>query len=151
MSFGGRPQEFLDKTITSDAFYPELSLGEFQKLHRVQSNIAGEAVEHQLTVAMGAVNLALQAEQDAWQPAGFNTLAEVDSSDSGNRVTFYKAAIYYRAKAMLLADFQTFSRRDIAEDQAKEGESTKQLLLAESRKALKRVKGLTTTIGVELL
>ncbi|MGH1374407.1 MAG: head completion/stabilization protein [Cellvibrionaceae bacterium] len=151
MSFSGRPQEFHDQSVDNNGFFPALSLGEFQKLHRVPSNIAAETVEHQLTVAVGAVNLGLANEQTQWIDAGHANLVAVDSADNGARTSFYKAAVYYRAKAFLLADFQTFSRRDIAENIAKEHDDTKSLLLAESRRALKRLRGLTTTIGVELL
>jgi Phage head completion protein (GPL) len=151
MSFTGRPQTFLDATVANNGFYPDVSLGEFQKLHRVPSNIADDAVTHQVTIAMGAVNIALAETKLVWDAAGHATLAAVDAVDAGQRESFYKAAVYYRAKANLLADFQTFSRRDIAENQAKEHDNTRQMLLAESRKAMRRIKGLATTIDVELL
>ena len=45
MSFSGRDDSFNDRTIANDGFFPDVSLGEFQKLHRVPSNIADDAVE----------------------------------------------------------------------------------------------------------
>ncbi len=82
---------------------------------------------------------------------GHATLAEVDAADAGNRLRDYKAAIFYRAKALLLIDFQTMSRRESADDQAKEADSTYQRLMAESRKAVRRLLGYGTTVDVELL
>lgn len=149
--FSGREPTFLYTTIANDGFYPDLSLGEFQKLHRIPSHYADEAIAHQVDLARGELNHQLAAQKILWTADSHTTLAEVDLADSGNRARDYKAAIFYRAKALLLIDFQTMSRRESAEDQAKEADATNQRLLAESRKAVRRLLGHATTIDVELL
>mgnify|MGYP000064799481 CR=1 FL=1 len=151
MSFSGRPQSFMEQTIVTDVFFPELSLGEFQNLHRVPSNIADAAVAHQVTVAVEHVNTLLNEQQANWHAAGFISLVAVDNANQRALVSLYKTAVYYLAKANLLADFQTFSRRDIAENQATEADTTRQTLLAQHRKAVRRLQGKLGNIDAELL
>ena len=153
MSFSGRNQTFNATTLTNNGFYPNVSLGEFQKLHRVPSNIADDAVENQVSLAMGAVNLALEdtKAKAQWAATEYANLAAIDATDNGNRQRFYRAAVYYRAKAKLLKDFQTFNRRPVAENQATESDEIYKTLIAESRRAMNQLPGIATTINVELL
>lgn len=151
MSFSGRAQDFLETTLGNDGFFPVINLGDFQRLHRIPSHYGNDAIAHHVDMARGETNAQLQEQKAAWQLAGFITLAAVDTADGGSRVRDYKAAIFYRAKAQLLSDFQTFSRRDIADEQAKESEAMFQRLMSESRKAARRLMGYATSIDVELM
>lgn len=152
MSFSGRQPEFLITTLDNDGFFPPLNLGDFQQLHRIPGHYADAAIEHQVDLARGELNFMLSGEKALWLVDGYATLAEVDAADAGNRVRDYTAAVFYRAKSTLLADFQTMSRRDSADDQAKEADATYQRLMAESRKAIRRLLRLATTnLDVELL
>jgi len=151
MAFTGRPQTFLDSTLSNDGFFPILSLGDFQKIYRVPADRAQEAVEHQLKVARNLVNDTLVAEKAAWELDGYATLAAVDLGENSDLVSYYLDAVYLKAKAELLHDFQTFTRRDQADDIAKDGDGTYQALLANSNRAVRRLKGITTNITAELL
>ena len=139
MAFSGRTETFLNQEIVNNSFFPNLSASDFQALHRVPSHYADAAILHHLTLSMGDINEELKEAAKAWQALGFETLEAVDADDSGTRATFYKGAIYYQAKAKLLRDMQTFSRRDLAENQAAESEETEQSLLSESQRLLRRV------------
>lgn len=151
MSFSGRTDSFLASTIANDGFFPDLVLGDFQKLHRIPGHYADEAITHQVDLARGEINLALDAQKTLWLADGHTTLAEVDAADSGNRNRDYLAAVFYRAKARLLQDFQTMSRKETAADIAKEGDNTFQLLMGTSQKAVRRLLGYPTSIDAELL
>lgn len=151
MSFTGTQAKPLHQRLKNDGFFPVISLREFQLLHRIPSHFATEAIEHQLELAKSAINNQMATQKIDWVNAGHETLDAVDSSDSGFRRRDYLAAIFYRAKANLLIDFQTMSRRASADDQAKEGDRTYQQLMSESSKATRRLMGHPTSIGVELL
>ena len=151
MSFSGRTDAFLAIELNNDPFWPVINLGEFQKLHRIPSHYAGEAIEHQVELARGKINHQLSNQKSEWQGIGYATLAAIDAEDNGARATYYKAAIFYRAKAQLLRDFQTMSRRELADDQAKESWETYQTLLAESRRSIREILAYETSIDVELL
>lgn len=151
MSFSGRTNEFLASAIANDGFYPDLVLGEFQKLHRIPGHYADEAIIHQVDLARGEINLALADQKTLWLADGYISLAAVDAADSGNRTRDYLATVFFRAKARLLSDFQSMSRRDAAEDIAKEGDAMFQRLMSDSHKALRRLLGHPTSIDAELL
>lgn len=151
MSFSGRETAFSSHAVANDGFFPDIVLGEFQQLHRIPSHYADAAIEHQVDFARGEINAQLVDKKAGWVADGHNALTEVDDADGGNRHRDYLAAVYYRAKANLLADFQTMSRRESAEDIAKESDAMYQRLMATSHKALRRLLGLKTSIDVELL
>lgn len=150
MSFNGRTTAFSETVLSSDGFYPEISLGEFQNLHRLPGHLANETLEHQARRAVIEVKSQLNEHKKIWAQ-GVSSLSELDAIDDSDRVTLYKSAVFYLAKARLLYDYQSFTRKDNAENTAKEGELTYQFLLSESRKAVKALKGELGTIGVELL
>jgi hypothetical protein len=151
MSFNGRPQAFNDTNLVNDGFFPEVNLGEFQRLHRIPSFIADDTVKHQLKLAMANTNITLASKKSEWLDAGETDLAAMDAADNGQRVTLYKSAVFYMAKASALIDFQTFSRRDEASNIAQEGEDTEQKLMAKSRNATRQLLGKAGTIDVELI
>lgn len=151
MAFSGRTETLMTETITNDGFYPDIVVGDFQTLHRVPSSFADDAILHQLRLAVGHINGVLAPRQAEWIALGHTTLEQVNNASGGSLLDFYRAAVFYRAKANLLADFQTFSRREIAADQAREGDAIHQSLLAESYRAVRALLGLQRNINVELL
>lgn len=152
MAFTGREQTFLERTLDNpSAFFPPLSIGEFQKVTRVPANLAPEAVEQQLLSAMGDINDALTSTVEAWQSQGFVALADVATATGKPLAAFYFQAVYYRAKAWLMRDYQTFSRRDVAEDSTQEGESIYTACLVTSNRALRSLDGRHKHMSVELL
>lgn len=152
MSFSGRTETLMTDTITNDGFFPALVVGDFQSLHRVPSHYADDSILHHLDMARVHINAALESRKEAWMQAGFETLEATALALDPSLPMFYRSAVYNRAKAYLLADFQTFSRRDIAADQAREGYEIQQSLLAESHRSLRKLLGhVTRSISVELL
>lgn len=154
MSFSGRDDEFLEATISNDGFFPNLSLGDLQKIYRIPASAPQETVEHQLTIAMAQVNSELVDYKAAWVIKGFTTLAfaqESPEADGQKLVSVYKMAVFNWAKAELLEDFETFSRRDIANNQADQSEQVWKGCKANARRAINLLKGLNKSLSVELL
>lgn len=152
MSFTGRSQDYLTAEVINAAFFPALSLGEFQEVHRIDTKVAQATVEQQVRVAMADINQQLATAVAAWQAAGFASLIAVDASDLGMRVDLYKAALFQTAKAHILRDHQTFARRDIANNEAGEGQDAYRYLIARARRAIRMLTGAESRrIDAELL
>lgn len=154
MSFTGKPDSYLDSTLENNGFFPDLSLGDLQRLYRVPAEYAKEKVEHHLRLAMLDTNDDLADRQAAWQAEGHDTLAAVnDETLGGNNVLaeHYQRAVFCRATANLLGEFATFTRREIGENQAKESDSTAKMYRAQADRALRYLRGRKTTITAELI
>lgn len=154
MSFTGRDDAFLDTEITNDGFFPDLVIGDLQKTYRIPASAPEETVTHQLKVAMARVNDELAAFKAAWIEQGYNTLslAEASPANAGKKLAeLYKMAVYSFAKAELLEDFETFTRRDIADNIANQEQKVWQAVKANGRWAVNSLKGLTKNVSVELL
>lgn len=154
MSFSGRDDEFLVSTITNDGFFPNLALSDLQNTYRIPASAPQETVEHQLTVAMEEVNGQLVAFKASWIALGLTTLALAEASPTadGKKLTaLYKKAVYSWAKAELLEDFETFSRREIANNQANQEEKVWISCKSNARRAIKNLLGLSKSLTVELM
>ncbi|NIB44781.1 head completion/stabilization protein [Pseudomaricurvus alkylphenolicus] len=151
MAFTGKEETFLESSLSNIDFFPELSLGDFQRIHRVPAELAQEAVEHQLKLARNLVNDVLEEQRALWEADGHLSLEDMDTANGTDFKTYYLSAVFYRAKAELLQDFQTFSRRESSADMAKEGDSVHQALMADSDRCIRRLKGIRTSITVDLI
>lgn len=154
MSFTGKPQTFLTTEIINDGFFPDLSLGELQKVYRIPAEYQQDMVEAHLCLAMSDCNAQLAVKRQEWIGLGFETLQAVADQEVGIDVMFvhqYKRAVFMRAKGLMLMQFATLNRREQAENLAKESEETYQECLAQSGRAIRRLLGLTENVSVELL
>lgn len=151
MAFTGKTQSFLDVVVANNGFFPALNLGDLQRIYRVPAELAKETVEHQVKLAINLTNDSLIKQQSTWQAAGHGDLAAVQEAEGKDLNTYYTTAVYCRAKAELLQDFQTFSRRKTAENMAKDGEESYRALLVDSNRAVRRLKGINTNITARLL
>lgn len=135
MSFIAQSPQEENIIISNDGFFPDLSVDEFRDLHRVNSDYGNASIESRIKLAIATINQSLanfKAEKIT-----FNTLENYESHGNLAATDQYKAAVYYHAKAKLLTDYQTFTRRDIAENTAREGEQTQQDLLALSKQSIR--------------
>lgn len=154
MSYTGRDDAFLNTEITNDGFFPNLVIGDLQKTYRIPASAPEETVTHQLKLAVARVNEELKAFKCDWIAQGYNTLAlaeESPANDGKKLADLYKMAVYSFAKAELLEDFETFTRRDIADNIANQEEKVWQGVKANGRWAVNVLKGLTKNVSVELL
>ena len=147
MAFTGKAQEYLETTIENDGFFPDLSLGVFQNVYRVPVEIAEEKVVEELSTAMLHVNIKLEEQVLDWTTAGNETLESVGQY----LIQHYFMAVYNFAKANLLNDVETFTRRDKARQIDEDLDRTLQRLNARYQSSLKRLKGLPPNISAELI
>lgn len=154
MSFVGKPQTFLDATIANDGFWPDINLGDFQKVYRVPAEYTQELVEHHTRLAMSDCNQQLLAKKTEWTTLGFSTLDEVDQDQGGidgDLLLQYQRAVFCRAMGLMILAFKTLQRREQAENLAKEGADTHQDYFAQSGRAIRRFLGLPENVSVELI
>lgn len=144
MSFTGRPTTFVEQAIKNDGFWPDLSVAEFQKAYRLPGEYLGELLVADLTAAMVEINNDLAKLKASWQSAGVSSVESADPMVLPER-TFqaatYKRAVHCRAKASLLTQFATVSRRESAENTGKEAPERSETFLAFSQQAVRSLQG----------
>ncbi|WP_020410999.1 head completion/stabilization protein [Hahella ganghwensis] len=154
MSFTGKTHSFLNVTLSNDGFFPDLSLGDFQRVYRIPAEYHADMVKEHLRLAMVAINVSLAERKDEWISGGFESLAAVSDQELDGQkllVMHYQQAVYCRAKASLLQAFATMNRRESAENLAKEAPETEQKYLSLSVRAVRRLLGQATGITAVLL
>ena len=144
MSFSGKPTTFVEHIIENDGFWPDLSVTEFQKGYRLPAEYLVDMLAAELTTAMYEVNLDLAKCKARWQGAGVSSVESADTTVLPER-TFqaaqYKRAVYARAKASLLTQFATVTRRESAENTGKELPERGETFLEFSQQAVRSLQG----------
>ena len=144
MSFSGRPTTFVEQQIENDGFWPDLSISEFQKGYRLPAEYLVELLVTDLTTAMVEVNRDLAKCKGKWQTAGISCVESADPMVLPERkfhTATYKRAVYCRAKASLLTQFATVTRRDSAENTGKDLPEREETFLAFSQQAVRSLQG----------
>lgn len=144
MSFSGKPTTFVEQAIENDGFWPNLSLAEFQKGYRLPAEYLVDMLATDLTTAMIEVNRDLAKRKADWQTAGVTSVESADPMVLPER-TFhaatYKRAVYCRAKASLLTQFATVTRRESAENTGKELPERGETFLEFSQQSIRSLQG----------
>lgn len=144
MSFSGKPTVLVDERIENDGFWPNLAVAEFQKAYRLPAEYLQEMLTAELTTAMVEVNTDLAKCKARWQGAGVSNVESADTTvlpERTYKVALYKRAVYTRAKASLLTQFATVTRRDMAENTAKELPERGEVFLEFSQQAVRALQG----------
>lgn len=147
MSFSGKPTTLVEQHIDNDGFWPDLSVSEFQKGYRLPAEYLGDMLVADLTMAMIEVNTDLATVKSILQGAGVSNLEAVAGVATpaewayAYKVMLYKRAVYTRAKASLLTQFATVTRRESAENTGKELPERSETFLAFSQAAVRSLQG----------
>ena len=144
MGFSGNPTKFVEQQIENDGFWPDLSLAEFQKAYRLPGEYLVETLVDGLITALVEVNADLAELKARWQSVGVSSVESADPMVLPER-TFqaatYKRAVYCRAKASLLTQFATVTRRESAENTGKELPERGETFLEFSQQAVRSLQG----------
>ena len=147
MSLTGKPALAVAAPIENDGFWLDVSTADLMGKYRIPAEYVGDVITWGLTLAVVRVNAALVNVKNEIIIRGFATLEAYLNANSeqvgGFEIiqTHYEHAIYARAKASLLQQFNTMNRRDSAENQAKESEDTEQYWLDESAQSIAALQG----------
>jgi hypothetical protein len=144
MSFSGKPTTFVEQAIENDGFWPDLSVTEFQKGYRLPAEYLVDMLVTDLSTAMTEVNRDLARRKSQWQKVGVATVESADTTVLPERtfhVATYKRAVYCRAKASLLTQFATVTRRESAENTGKELPERGETFLEFSQQSVRSLQG----------
>ena len=147
MSFSGKPTTFVEQAIENDGFWPNLSVAEFQKGYRLPAEYLVDMLATELTTAMIEVNTDLATQKSSLQGSGLSNLEAAAGVTSpaewayAHSAMLYKRAVYCRAKASLLTQFATVSRRESAENTGKEVPERGETFLQFSQQAVRLLQG----------
>ena len=147
MSFSGKPTTFVEQAIENDGFWPNLSVSEFQKGYRLPAEYLVDMLATDLTTAMIEVNTDLASAKSTLQTAGVSNLEAAAGAATASewgyayKVMLYRRAVYTRAKASLLTQFATVTRRESAENTGKELPERGETFLEFSQQAVRSLQG----------
>lgn len=147
MSLTGKPSLTTASPITNDGFWLDVSMADLMSKYRIPSEYADDTIKWGLSLAVIRINEKLARAKAEMISLGSDTFADYLSAHStpvaeGELLQIhYEAAVYSRAKALLLQQFKTMNRRTIAENEAKESEQTEQYWLDESQKSIASIMG----------
>ncbi|ATR85187.1 head protein [Pseudomonas sp. HLS-6] len=142
--FSGKTISLMERTIINDGFWPDLLMSEFQQGYRLPGEYALDMLTTDLVTAMHEVNLDLAKLKARWQDAGVSNVESADSTVLPERtfqVSLYKRAVYTRAKASLLTQFATVTRREVAENTGKDAPERGEKYLEFSQQAVRSLQG----------
>lgn len=142
--FSGKPSTQVEQIIENDGFWPDLSVSEFQNGYRLPGEYLVDMLTADLSTAMYEVNLDLAKLKARWQDVGVSNVESADSTVLPERTfqaSLYKRAVYTRAKASLLTQFATVTRREVAENTGKEAPERAEAFLAFSQQAVRALQG----------
>ncbi|OLV21151.1 head stabilization protein [Haemophilus influenzae] len=140
--FNGRTQDYDDSVITNNGFWSDIYVEEFQKQRAIPLQIPVEMVKAALVAAMQGVDLDLADVAESYRKSAVNSVTEISSpliNDENYAETLYKKAVFARAKAELLPEFNTLSGREI--HQNRDYVTEQKSLLAEATHAIRTLKG----------
>ena len=144
MSFSGKPTTLVEQQIDNDGFWPYLSVSEFQKGYRLPGEYLGEMLAADLKAAMVEVNNDLAKLKARWRSIGVSSVESADPMvlpEYTFQAATYKRAVYCRAKASLLPQFATVTRRESAENTGKELPERSETFLAFSQASVRSLQG----------
>lgn len=142
MSLTGKPQLTSDALLANDGFWPALVLNEFLSNYRLPPEYADDVIKTGVTLSMIHVNNQLSAVRTVVEELPYASLEAYCAAnprpinDDDALLVQYKHAVFARAKAFLLQQFNTLNRRPVAENAAKESPETEQWWLDQSQAAI---------------
>lgn len=143
MSFTGKPSLTGGATVANDGFWPDLTVGDLLNDYRIPPEYADNVILMGLVLAMVRVNEQLDKVKAQLELSGYADLAAYTSANpddiNGQPVLSieYKNAVFCRAKAGLLQQFNSLNRKENAENAAKEAPETERYWLDRSQKSIK--------------
>jgi hypothetical protein len=143
MSLTGKPSITSNGPVSNDGFWPDLIMGDLVGKYRIPSEYDNDVILTGLQLSIIRVNAQLVAVADAVVLLGHATFDDymtdvsLPIGESEMMLINYQHAVFSRAKAFLLQQFNSMNRRPQAENAAKESEMTEQFWMDESQAAIR--------------
>lgn len=141
--FNGNELNYQSVEITNDSFWPDINLADFQKQRKIPIDLDSELLTDALLASIAEINLSLESLKNKYSANGYITASEVPGAKANGQNALcaqYKKALYARAKADLIGEFNSVSSR--APNPKQENPETQRSLLAEAAFVIRNMKGL---------
>lgn len=141
------------EVIPNNSFWPEVDLGQYQKVMRSDGTVTPERLKQVVLTAMSEVNTELYAWRERQELLGYNQLEEVPALRLGNqsqRVHHYLNAIWCWARAVLYERYADYDATASGSKRGGELEKVGDDLWRDARWAISRVQDLPHCV-VELI
>lgn len=140
--FNGRTQSPSEGVIQNSGFWANISVGEFKEQRGIPLQIPDGLVENALIYAMDSLETDLQEVENFYRLQGYDSVYELPVTIYNGKNKFvhnYEKAVFARAKAELLPEFETLSARNIHEK--RDAVSEQRQLEKEATMAIRNIKG----------
>jgi Phage head completion protein (GPL) len=146
MSLTGKPSLTTLEPIANDGFWPDLEIGDLMSQYRIPPEYDDDVIKNGLIMSMIRVNSKLTAVKLAVMAlpyTAFADYAEAEYPDTINNVNVlqlhYEHAVFTRAKAYLLKQFNSLNRKANAENAAKESDDDAEFWLNASQGSIQAI------------
>ncbi len=150
----GKSIRYSEQTITNDGFWPDVACGDFERRRALPADMDSDAISAALLAAISEINLQLTRHQATLRAQGYTEAGQVPGprlAGGNNALTeTYLAAVFARAKAMLIPEFATVTERDARKDLAERAPDLREQLLAESQQLVRSIKN-KHRVGVSMI
>lgn len=100
-----------DKSISSNEFWPAISLSDFRSVMRLDGTVTNERLKHAVVSSIQSVNKELKTWQLTQKANGYSILEDIPAEQIDNKselLHLYERAVYCFAKANLLERYNDF-------------------------------------------
>ncbi|MEC4090148.1 head completion/stabilization protein [Pseudoalteromonas rubra] len=142
-----------DREITSNEFWPAISLADFRAVMRLDGTVTNERLEHAVTSSILQINKELSEWRRVQQSDGHSNLAAVRGELINNVNTYvhlYKRAVYCFAKANLVERYNDFDSTAKGTKDSEELNDTTDSFRRDGRIAIRDILG-ENHVTVELI
>lgn len=144
MSLTGKPALTTLDPIANDDFWPDLAIGDLMIQYRIPPEYDDDVIKTGLVNAIVSVNgklAAVKTAVEALDYADFSAYADAEYTDTINDINIlllhYEHAVFTRAKADLLKQFNSLNRKPNAENAAKEADDNVEFWLNASQGSIR--------------
>jgi len=152
--FSGTDGNYQSTAIMNDGFWPDIEIADFERRGVVPADMDPTATAGAVLAAVAEVNLQLLTVKASLVAEGYNNADMVPGPELAPGLNqtceLYLQAVFYRAKAGLISEYNTVTQRAAANNQAERSRETRDNLMAESMQRVRTLKGLRR-VGVSLI
>lgn len=136
--------------VINNGFFPDINVSQFRTVMRVDQTVTSERTVQAIQDAMITINNELQAWQNNSQSESLSDIPSENYGDKTKLEHLYQAALFNRAKGLLIESYRDYDSTKSGHDRADEMETRIDDYLRRSREAIRNILGISR-MTVELI